>query len=85
MVIADTVIRLAPGVIDPASLAEESHLDSGEPLVEYPHYTRPFTYRERDVPEVLLSGHHARIETWRRDQARSRTQRLRPDLLGDES
>lgn len=84
MVIADTVIRLVPGVIDAASIAEESHVDADERLVEYPHYTRPFTYRDRDVPEVLLSGHHARIEEWRREESRSRTKRLRPDLLPGE-
>jgi len=81
MVVADTVARLVPGVIDAASIAEESHV--GSHLVEYPHYTRPVTYRGHDVPEILLSGHHARIEAWRRDQAVERTRRLRPDLLGE--
>ena len=84
MVVADTVIRLVPGVIDPASIAEESHAGARAQLVEYPHYTRPVTYRGHDVPIVLLSGHHARIEEWRRSTARERTKRLRPDLLGDE-
>ncbi|MBA2468972.1 MAG: tRNA (guanosine(37)-N1)-methyltransferase TrmD [Chloroflexia bacterium] len=84
MVIADTVIRLVPGVIDAASIADESHVDSGAQLVEYPHYTRPVSYRGHAVPPVLLSGHHAQIEEWRRDQARRRTQLLRPDLLPDE-
>ncbi len=81
MVIADSVIRLVPGVIDSASIADESHAEGDAQFVEYPHYTRPVTYRGHDVPPILLSGHHARIEEWRRREARSRTQRLRPDLL----
>lgn len=81
MVIADSVIRLVPGIIDAASIAEESHTGDGESLVEYPHYTRPLTYRDRAVPEVLVSGHHARIREWRSQQALSRTERLRPDLI----
>ena len=85
MVIADTVIRLVPGVIDAASIAEESHSDVDEPMVEYPHYTRPVSYRGHDVPDILLSGHHARIESWRAEQAKRRTRLQRPDLLpGDE-
>lgn len=82
MVIVDAVVRLLPGVIDAASLRDESH-EAG--LVEYPHYTRPHTYRERPVPEILLSGHHANIEKWRREQAMARTARWRPDLVEDET
>jgi tRNA (guanine37-N1)-methyltransferase len=78
MVVIDAVVRLVPGVIDPASIAEESH-DAG--LVEYPHYTRPVEVRGLTVPPILLSGHHANIARWRRDQAIERTARLRPDLL----
>jgi tRNA (guanine37-N1)-methyltransferase len=78
MVVIDAVVRLVPGVIDPASIAEESH-DAG--LVEYPHYTRPVEVRGRRVPPVLLSGHHANIAHWRREQAIERTARWRPDLL----
>jgi tRNA (guanine37-N1)-methyltransferase len=63
MVVVDAVTRLLPGVIQASSIAEESH-QSG--LVEYPHYTRPFEFRGRAVPEVLLSGHHAEIARWRR-------------------
>lgn len=70
MAIVDAVARLLPGAISEASLDEESH-DEG--LVEYPHYTRPAVFRELAVPEVLLSGHHARIAAWRRDQAERRT------------
>ena len=84
MVIADTVIRLVPGVIDAASIAEESHVASDEPLVEYPHYTRPVNYRGLEVPPILLSGHHANIESWRLEEARKRTARLRPDLIRDD-
>jgi tRNA (guanine37-N1)-methyltransferase len=81
MVIADTVIRLVPGVIDAASIAEESHTAGATPLVEYPHYTRPVSYRDHEVPSILLSGHHAKIDEWRHQQATQRTARLRPDLL----
>ena len=78
MVVIDAATRLVPGVIDAASVAEESHR---ERLVEYPHYTRPQRFRGLDVPEVLLSGHHAEIARWRREQAVRRTARFRPDLL----
>jgi tRNA (guanine37-N1)-methyltransferase len=81
MVVTDAVTRLVPGVIDAASIADESHGDPERPLLEYPHYTRPVTYRGHEVPEVLLSGHHARIEAWRRAQATARTRARRPDLL----
>jgi tRNA (guanine37-N1)-methyltransferase len=81
-VVIDAVTRLLPGVIDAASVAEESHR---ERLVEYPQFTRPSLFRERPVPPVLLSGHHAEIERWRREQALRRTARLRPDLLDLES
>lgn len=77
-VIVDAVARLVPGVIDSASIAEESH--QGQRL-EYPHYTRPRVYRGLAVPGVLLSGHHAEIARWRQEQALRRTARLRPDLL----
>jgi tRNA (guanine37-N1)-methyltransferase len=77
-VVIDAVTRLIPGVIDAASVAEESHR---EQLIEYPQYTRPPIFRERAVPAVLLSGHHAEIARWRREQSLRRTARLRPDLL----
>jgi tRNA (guanine37-N1)-methyltransferase len=83
MVVTDAVVRLIPGVIDAASVADESHGDADRPLVEYPHYTRPVSYRGHDVPQVLLSGHHARIEAWRREAALERTRQRRPDLLQD--
>ena len=78
MVVVDAVARLVPGVIEAASIAEESH-DLG--LVEYPHYTRPATFRGLSVPGVLLGGHHAEIARWRREQAIRRTALRRPDLL----
>ena len=81
MVIVDTIARLVPDVIDAASIADESHADNRPALVEYPHYTRPTTYRGLDVPEILLSGHHAKIAAWREERARERTARWRPDLL----
>jgi tRNA (guanine37-N1)-methyltransferase len=77
-VVLDAITRLLPGVIDAASTAEESHREG---LVEYPQYTRPPVFRGLEVPAVLLSGHHAEIARWRRDQAIRRTARLRPDLL----
>lgn len=80
-VIVDAVSRLIPGVIDAESLSEESH--SGG-LLEYPHYTRPLLYRGWTVPEILLSGHHARVAEWRHQQALEVTRRIRPDLLPDE-
>lgn len=77
-VIVDAVYRLLEGVITEGSLREESHIAG---LLEYPQYTRPEEYRGRRVPDVLLSGHHGRIDTWRRDQSLARTRERRPDLL----
>jgi len=79
MVIVDAVARLLPGVLGCAqSKVEESH-QAG--LLEYPQYTRPREHRGWSVPEVLLSGHHARIAAWRQRQAEERTRAVRPDLL----
>lgn len=81
LVILEAVTRLLPGVVgNPESLVEESHGQDG--LLEYPVYTKPPSWRGRGVPEILLSGHHANIARWRRDQALRRTARHRPDLLG---
>lgn len=80
LVLVEAVVRLLPGVVgNPASLVEESHGSGG--LLEYPVYTKPPAWRDLDVPEVLLSGHHGRVERWRRDQALTRTAQRRPDLL----
>lgn len=79
MVLVDAVTRLIPGVLgDPAATFEDSH---AEGLLEYPHYTRPPLFRDHAVPDVLLSGHHAEITRWRRQQALHRTWERRPDLL----
>lgn len=79
LALVEAVGRLLPGVVgNPASLVEESHADG---LLEYPVYTRPASWQGRDVPDVLLSGHHAQITRWRRDQQLRRTARRRPDLL----
>jgi tRNA (guanine37-N1)-methyltransferase len=78
MAVVDAVVRLLPGVIDDESTLEESH-QSG--LLEYPHYTRPPEFRGWAVPPVLLSGNHAAIARWRREQALRRTWERRPDLL----
>jgi tRNA (guanine37-N1)-methyltransferase len=80
LVVVEAVARLLPGVVgNPASLVEESHGEAG--LLEYPVYTKPPAWRDLEVPEVLLSGHHARIERWRRDQALRRTATRRPDMI----
>ncbi len=79
MVIIDAVTRLLPGVLgDDESSVDESFSES---LLEYPQYTRPAEFRGMSVPEVLLSGDHAAIERWRREQACKRTGQRRPDLL----
>jgi len=82
LAIIEAVVRLLPGVLgNPESLVEESHSQGHEQLLEYPNYTKPPVWRGRPVPEVLLSGHHALIEAWRREQALRRTAERRPDLL----
>jgi tRNA (guanine37-N1)-methyltransferase len=79
MVIVDAVTRLLPGVLgDPTAVFEDSH---AEGLLEYPHYTRPPVFRGWSVPEVLLSGNHAEIVRWRRQESLRRTFERRPDLL----
>ena len=82
LVIIESVARLLPGFMgNPESLAEESHaLGSTPSLLEYPVYTKPLSWRGLDVPEVLLSGHHARIAGWRQAAAVRRTAQRRPDL-----
>lgn len=78
MVVADSVIRLLDGVITNASLEEESFSNG---LLEYPQYTRPQNFKGIEVPEVLLSGHHANIAKWRREKSLEITRKNRPDLL----
>ena len=79
MILVDCVSRLIPGVLG----SEESAADESfsEDLLEYPQYTRPASFRGMDVPEVLLNGHHAKIQAWRQEQARLKTALNRPDLL----
>ena len=85
LAITEAVVRIIPGVIgNPDSLVEESHAP-GHRLLEYPNYTKPPVWRGRQVPPVLLSGNHAAIATWRREQALERTRQRRPDLLQDGS
>lgn len=75
----EAIGRLVPGVVgNPESLVEESHSDDG--LLEYPVYTKPSTWREYEVPEILLSGDHAKIAAWRKAQQAERTRIRRPDL-----
>ena len=78
MVIIDTVSRLVDGVLNNESISEESFNNN---LLEYPQYTRPEEFLGKKVPEVLLSGHHARIKKWREEESLKRTKEKRPDLL----
>jgi tRNA (guanine37-N1)-methyltransferase len=79
MAMIEAVTRLIPGMVgNPESLTEESHEDG---LLEYPSYTKPQEWRGLNVPEILLSGHHAKIVEWRKQQQVERTRARRPDLL----
>ncbi len=79
MVLVDCISRMVPGVLsDEVCFTEESHFSS---LLEYPQYTRPAVWEGREVPEILLSGHHKNIEAWRREQSLRRTLIHRPDML----
>jgi tRNA (guanine37-N1)-methyltransferase len=78
MIVCDAVTRLVPGVL-PSSSTEEESFSHG--LLEYPQFTRPAVYRGWEVPAVLLSGHHAQVNQWRRAQSEAITAALRPDLL----
>ncbi len=79
LIVIDALSRLIPGVLgDPDGAADDSHATG---LLEYPHYTRPYSFRGWEVPDVLVSGNHALIERWRREQSLLRTRSRRPDLL----
>ncbi len=78
MVITDSIVRLLPGVINESSHQKESFNNN---LLDYPVYTRPANFRGMKVPEVLLSGHHANIEKYRKEESLKRTKERRPDLL----
>jgi tRNA (guanine37-N1)-methyltransferase len=79
LLLIDSLTRLIPGALGDPDGAQDDSFASG--LLEYPHYTRPAEFRGWRVPDVLLSGNHAQINRWRRDQSLLRTRRLRPDLL----
>ncbi|MFN2364282.1 MAG: tRNA (guanosine(37)-N1)-methyltransferase TrmD [Halarsenatibacteraceae bacterium] len=81
MVLIDAVSRMLPGVIGTRASAEEDSFYHG--FLDYPHYTRPREYKGQKVPDILLSGHHARIDRWRRKQSIKRTLLRRPDLLAE--
>ncbi len=79
VVFVDAVVRLIPGVLGDDASATDDSFATG--LLEFPHYTRPPEYRGWKIPDILLSGNHANIERWRREQALERTRQRRPDLL----
>jgi len=81
LVVIDAVIRLLPGAIEEASVADESFSDG---LLEYPQYTRPAVFRGMDVPAVLTSGDHGAVARWRHEQAVQRTRERRPDLTAED-
>ena len=79
MAVTDAVCRMVPGVLaEEVCFTDESHWNG---LLEYPQYTKPAVWHDREVPEVLLSGHHANIDRWRRKQSLARTRKQRPDLF----
>lgn len=78
LALLDAVVRLLPGVMGRPDSGEDESFEGG--LLEYPHYTRPQTFEGREIPEILTSGDHGRIEAWRRAQAEEATKSRRPDL-----
>ena len=84
LVIIEAVVRLLPGTLgNEASAVDDSFAAGRQGLLEGPVYTKPPSWRDLDVPSVLMSGHHAAIEQWRAEQSRLRTQQMRPDLLDE--
>ena len=82
MVIVDAVTRLIPGALgDTLGAHQDSHAAGTDGLLEGPHYTRPQSFRGESAPDVLLSGHHAQVQRWRREQSLLRTLERRPELL----
>ena len=79
MIMLDAVVRLLPGVLGNATSTENESYENN--LLEYPQYTRPISWKNRDVPEILLSGHHENVAKWQRQQALQITKERRPDLL----
>ena len=84
MVLVDSITRLIPGVINEQSYLEDSFSSKDNYLLDYPTYTKPRVYEGMEVPEVLLSGDHKRIEEYRKEESIKRTKEVRPDLLGDD-
>ena len=79
LALIDSIARLVPGVLSHSTcFEEESHFKK---LLEYPQYTKPYKWKDREVPEVLLSGHHANIEKWKKEQSLLETKKFRPDIL----
>lgn len=79
LILADSISRMLPGVLsNDECFEEESHFNS---LLEYPQFTRPYEWHGRKVPDVLLTGHHANVDKWRREQSLKRTAERRPDML----
>jgi tRNA (guanine37-N1)-methyltransferase len=81
MIVVDAVVRLLPGALGDEDSSKDDSFSEG--LLEYPQYTRPEVFRGMKVPDILLSGDHAKIDQWRRRKARERTEKWRPDLLED--
>jgi tRNA (guanine37-N1)-methyltransferase len=81
MVLIDSLIRLIPGVLGDEQSSQDDSFSTGNRLLEFPHYTRPREYRGHEVPEILLSGDHEAIATWRQEQSIKRTRERREDLL----
>jgi tRNA (guanine37-N1)-methyltransferase len=79
MVVLDSVVRLMPGALGCSDSAVNESFSTG--LLDFPQYTRPAEYRGQAVPDVLLSGDHAKIEKWRKEQALEKTKRARPELI----
>lgn len=78
MVLIDACVRLLPGVMGGATSGDEESFENG--LLEYPHYTRPLSFEDQEIPEILRSGHHKNIAAWRRSEAEALTKARRPDL-----
>jgi tRNA (guanine37-N1)-methyltransferase len=81
MVLIEAVVRLIPGVLGAADSHEDESFENG--LLEYPQYTRPQSFEGHDIPAMLISGHHAGVEKWRREASKALTRSRRPDLLKD--
>ncbi len=79
MIIIDSIVRLIPGVLKKPEAVENESFSTN--LLEYPHYTRPEKWEGKKVPKVLLSGNHAEIEKWRKEQSVEKTKKIRPDII----